>query len=66
VVPREWIHAFSFSPDIRVVTIGDPPIASEVSLVTAASEPGSLLARALADTARRLSLDELFERAAAR
>jgi DNA-binding transcriptional LysR family regulator len=66
VVPREWIHAFSFSPDIRVVTIGDPPIVSEVSLVTAASEPGSLLARALADTARRLSLDELFERAAVR
>jgi DNA-binding transcriptional LysR family regulator len=66
VVPREWIHAFSFSPDIRVVAIGDPPITSAVSLVTAASEPGSLLARALIDTARRLSLDELFERAAVR
>jgi DNA-binding transcriptional LysR family regulator len=65
VVPREWIHAFSFSPDIRVVTIGEPPITSAVSLVTAASEPGSLLARALVDTARELELDELFERAAA-
>jgi DNA-binding transcriptional LysR family regulator len=66
VVPREWIHASSFSPDIRVVTIGEPPITSAVSLVTAASEPGSLLARALVDTARELELDELFERAAAR
>jgi DNA-binding transcriptional LysR family regulator len=60
VVPREWIHAFRFSPDIRVVTIGGPPIASEVNLVTAASEPGSLLGRALADTARELKLDEIF------
>jgi DNA-binding transcriptional LysR family regulator len=63
VVPREWIHAFTFSADVRIITIGDPPVTSTVSLVTAASEPGSLLARALADTARRLSLDELFGQA---
>ncbi|HEY1706517.1 MAG TPA: hypothetical protein VGG75_43145 [Trebonia sp.] len=56
----EWIHAFSFGPDIRIVDIGDPPVTSTVSLVTSASEPGSLLARSLAETARGLSLDSLF------
>jgi DNA-binding transcriptional LysR family regulator len=66
VVPQEWIHAFTFSPDIRIVAIDAPAITSAVSLVTSASEPGSLLARALVDIARRLSLDELFERALVR
>jgi DNA-binding transcriptional LysR family regulator len=61
VVPQEWIHAFSFAPDIRIVAIDDPAITSTVSLVTSASEPGSPLARALAKTARELSLDELFD-----
>jgi DNA-binding transcriptional LysR family regulator len=60
VVPAEWIHAFSFGPDIRIVEIDDPPIVSTVSLVTSASEPGSLLARSLVKTARGLSLDSLF------
>jgi DNA-binding transcriptional LysR family regulator len=61
VVPREWIHAFTFSPDIRIVAIDDPLVTSRVSLVTSASQPGLLLARALADAARHLSLDELFD-----
>jgi DNA-binding transcriptional LysR family regulator len=61
VVPREWIHTFTFSPDIRIVAIDDPLVTAMVSLVTSASQPGSLLARALADAARRLSLDEVSD-----
>ena len=66
VVPQEWIHAFRYSPDIRIVTIYDPVITSTLSLVTSASEPGSLLARSLTATARKLSLDELFAQGPAR
>jgi DNA-binding transcriptional LysR family regulator len=66
VVPREWIHAFGFSPDARIVAIDDPPVVSTVSLVTSASHPGSLLARTLADTARHIALDELFDQATTR
>jgi DNA-binding transcriptional LysR family regulator len=60
VVPQEWVHVFSYAPDIRIVTIDDPVITSALSLVTSGSEPGSLLARSLAGTARKLSLDQLF------
>jgi DNA-binding transcriptional LysR family regulator len=66
VVPQEWIHAFRYSPDIRIITIDDPVITSTLSLVTSASEPGSLLARSLTETARKLSLDELFAQGPAR
>ena len=58
--------AFSYSPDIRIVTIDNPVITSTLSLVTSASEPGSLLARSLTATARKLSLDELFAQGPAR
>jgi hypothetical protein len=66
VVPQQWIHLFNYAPDIRIVTIDDPLITSTLSLVTSASEPGSLLGRSLAETARKLSLHELFARNPAR
>ena len=66
VVPQEWIHIFNYAPDIRIVTIDDPLITSALCLVTSASEPGSLLGRSLAETARKLSLDELFTQGPAR
>ena len=64
VVPREWIHAFSHSPEIRLTAIEEPSVTSTVNLAISASAPGSPLARALAATAGQLSLDEHFEQAA--
>lgn len=61
VVPQQWIHAFAYPPEISVVPIGAPDVALPVGLVTAASDPGSLIGQALVNTARHLALDELFE-----
>jgi DNA-binding transcriptional LysR family regulator len=63
VVPREWIHAFSHSPEIRIAAIEEPSVTSTVNLAISASLPGSPLARALAAAAGQLSLDEHFEQA---
>lgn len=61
VVPQPWIRSFPRDDRLRAVAVAGPPVHPKVSLVTA-TEPGSLLGKAFAETTAGLRLGELFER----
>jgi DNA-binding transcriptional LysR family regulator len=61
IVPYPWTRTLPPPAGIRVLSLGDPVVLSPIVLVTVADEPGSVLARALVETAGRLRLDELFD-----
>ncbi|OBJ70574.1 LysR family transcriptional regulator [Mycobacterium sp. 1274756.6] len=52
IVPQSWLRALRPPAGVRAVLLDDPPISAPVVLVTAADEPGSVLTRALVQTAR--------------
>lgn len=52
IVPQSWLRALRPPAGVRAVLLDDPPISAAVVLVTAADEPGSVLTRALVQTAR--------------
>jgi DNA-binding transcriptional LysR family regulator len=60
IVPYPWIRTMRPPAGTRVRTLHDPDVRSHVVLATVAAEPGSVLVRALTETARRLRLAELF------
>ncbi|MFE3876904.1 LysR family transcriptional regulator [Kitasatospora sp. NPDC059146] len=56
VVPYAWLHVFGVPPGMRAVPLVEPVHSTPIGLVTAAREPGSVMARALREVARRTDL----------
>jgi DNA-binding transcriptional LysR family regulator len=63
IVPYPWTRAMRPPAGTRLLTLRDPEIRSHIVLATVASDPGPVLVRALADTARGLRLTELLDQA---
>ncbi|MBO1416069.1 LysR family transcriptional regulator [Streptomyces sp. FH025] len=53
VVPYAWLHVFGVPPGMRAVPLVEPVHSAPIGLVVAAREPGSAMARALLEVARR-------------
>lgn len=51
VVGQTWLRTLRPPEGVKVVPLDDPSVTATVALVTSASEPGSVLARALVKTA---------------
>ncbi|GAA4523316.1 LysR family transcriptional regulator [Amycolatopsis samaneae] len=47
ILPGSWLDTLRLPAGARVVRLADPPVTTPVALVTGATEPGSVLARAL-------------------
>lgn len=62
VVPHTWLHVFGVPSGARAVPLTEPVRTMPVGLVTAAREPGSVMARALADVARHIDLAAALDR----
>jgi DNA-binding transcriptional LysR family regulator len=60
VVPNGWFHAFPRSADVRLVPLVEPLITFTVAVVTARSEPASVLGRAFGACAETKALEEFF------
>lgn len=56
VVPYAWLHVFGVPHGMRAVPLTEPVHSAPVALVIAAREPGSVMARALLEVARRTEL----------
>jgi DNA-binding transcriptional LysR family regulator len=63
IVPEPWTRTLRPPSGTRVLSLDNPEVRSRIVLVTGAEEPGSVLARALVETAQLLHLDELFSHA---
>ncbi|MFJ7906010.1 LysR family transcriptional regulator [Kitasatospora sp. NPDC096204] len=53
VVPYAWLHVFGVPQGMRAVPLAEPAHSAPIGLVIAAREPGSVMARALLEVARR-------------
>ncbi|MFD8750241.1 LysR family transcriptional regulator [Kitasatospora sp. NPDC059577] len=53
VVPYAWLHVFGVPHGMQAVPLVEPVHSASIGLVIAAREPGSVMARALLDVARR-------------
>lgn len=62
IVPRTWLHVFGVPHGMRAVPLTEPARTVPVGLVTTTREPGSVMARALTDIARRTDLATALER----
>jgi DNA-binding transcriptional LysR family regulator len=61
IVPEPWTRTLKPPTGTRILSLADPEVRARIVLITVAEEPGSVLARALVETARLLRLDELFD-----
>ncbi|GAA0462026.1 LysR family transcriptional regulator [Streptomyces olivaceiscleroticus] len=61
IVPRAWLRVFDMPPGMRAVPLVDPVRTAPIGLVLTAREPGSVLARALTDVARRTDMAATLE-----
>lgn len=61
VVPNAWLHAFGVPRGMRAVPLVEPARTVPIGLVITAREPGSVMARALVDTARRTDVATALE-----
>ncbi|GHB61956.1 transcriptional regulator, LysR family protein [Streptomyces viridiviolaceus] len=62
IVPRTWLHVFGVPHGMRAVPLTEPARTVPVGLVTTTREPGSVMARALTDIARRTDIAAALER----
>lgn len=62
VVPYAWLHVFGVPHGMQAVPLVEPTRAVPMGLVVMAREPGSVMARALADTARDIDAAAVLER----
>ncbi|MDR3664830.1 MAG: LysR family transcriptional regulator [Mycobacterium sp.] len=53
IVPQTWLRTVHPAAGVRVVPLDNPSVTATVALVTNAAEPGSVLARALVETAQQ-------------
>ncbi|MER6984624.1 LysR family transcriptional regulator [Streptomyces carpinensis] len=61
IVPHAWLHVFGVPHGMRAVPLVEPARAVLVGLVTTAREPGSVMARALTEIARRTDIAAALE-----
>ncbi|MEV0672753.1 LysR family transcriptional regulator [Mycobacterium sp. NPDC050441] len=54
IVGRNWLRTLRPPAEVRVVPLNDPSVTATVALVTSATEPGSVLARALVEAAQQV------------
>ncbi|MBF6416352.1 LysR family transcriptional regulator [Nocardia cyriacigeorgica] len=64
VVPQPWLHTVRPPTGVRVLALDDPAVVAQIVLVTHAGEPGSVLTRALTETARSAGIEEAIRRTA--
>ncbi|WP_424858132.1 LysR family transcriptional regulator substrate-binding protein [Streptomyces sp. SAI-170] len=62
IVPHAWLHVFGVPHGMRAVPMTEPDRAVPVGLVVSAREPGSVMARALTEVARRTDVAALLDR----
>lgn len=62
IVPEPWLRTLPPAPGIRVLALLDPPVTARIAVITPAVEPGSVLTRAVLDTARRTPIDAMVRR----
>ena len=62
IVPHTWIRTLGPPAGTSVLRLHDPSISAVMALVTNKAEPGSVLARALAQTAQEARIDAVFGR----
>lgn len=51
IIPQPWIHTLGVPPEVSVLRLRSPSVTALIALVTNRAEPGSLLVRALKQTA---------------
>ncbi|MCX4868762.1 LysR family transcriptional regulator [Streptomyces sp. NBC_00257] len=61
IVPHTWLHVFGVPYGMRAVPMTEPARTVQVGLVTTAREPGSVMARALTEVARRTDVAAAVE-----
>ncbi|GGK43751.1 LysR family transcriptional regulator [Nocardia camponoti] len=64
IVPQTWLHTVRRPEGVRALPLDDPPVIAHIALVTAATEPGSVLSRALVATARATPIAEVLNASA--
>ncbi|BBY23263.1 transcriptional regulator, LysR family protein [Mycobacterium stomatepiae] len=62
IVPQTWIRALGVPAGASVLRLHEPSITAPMVLVTNAEEPGSVVTRALVQTARDASIGDMFGR----
>ncbi|MDQ0994622.1 LysR family transcriptional regulator [Streptomyces sp. V3I7] len=62
IVPHAWLHVFGVPDGMRAVPLVEPTRTMPIGLVTTAREPGPVMARALAETARTTDVAAILER----
>ncbi|MFD8748430.1 LysR family transcriptional regulator substrate-binding protein [Streptomyces sp. NPDC059616] len=61
IAPHTWLHVFGVPYGMRAVPMTEPARTVRVGLVTNAREPGSVMARALTEVARRTDVAAAVE-----
>ncbi|MEU3571997.1 LysR family transcriptional regulator [Kitasatospora sp. NPDC036755] len=61
IVPYAWLHVFGVPRGMRAVPLAEPVHSAPIGLVTAAREPGSVMARALLEVARRTDVAAVLD-----
>lgn len=62
IVPQNWIRALGVPAGASALRLHEPSITAPMVLVTNAEEPGSVVTRALVQTARDASIGDMFGR----
>jgi DNA-binding transcriptional LysR family regulator len=65
IVPHTWIRTLGVPGGASVLELHDPCVTALMALVTTAAEPGSVITRALVQTARSAGIGEMFGRPSA-
>jgi DNA-binding transcriptional LysR family regulator len=66
IIPHAWLHSFDVPHGARVIPLPRPKRSFQVGLVLAGSEPESMVARSLVDTARDVGIRGELDRAVTR
>lgn len=64
IIPQTWIHSLRPPAGARILRLENPTVTATVALVTSATEPGSVLTRALVQTARGAGINDVLRKAA--
>jgi DNA-binding transcriptional LysR family regulator len=62
IVPQTWIRTLRPPAGTRLLQLDNPSVTASIGLVTDAAQPGSVLARALTQTARDAGIDDVLGR----